>query len=289
MVPADLPRLPPRTPDGHKGTYGRVLVVGGSRMMAGAAVLAGRAALRGGAGLVRVACPAGVHATVAAGNPCYMAVPLPDDDEGGASAEALGPLREQFELCDVLAVGPGFGRTKGAAAVLKGAADSEKPLVLDADALFAVAEDFSLLKRPAPTLLTPHPGEFARLTKSSAAEVNANRAEAASAFARKYGVVVLLKGNETVVTDGTSTHVNATGNPGMATGGSGDVLTGLLTAVLAQMLHAGKSPLEAARLAAWVHGRAGDLAAAALSQVALTAADLVEYLPAAFLELERAQ
>lgn len=281
----DLPRLPRRARDGHKGTYGRVLVVAGSRTMAGAAVLCASAALRGGAGLVQVACPADAHAVVAAGNPCYTTFPLRQHAAGAFSEGAAGDVIERGRAANVLAVGPGLGHTPDVAALVRELLTelAEVPAVVDADALNALAplgDDFR--GRPAPLVLTPHPGEFARLTGRPAPDGPRERAAQAAAFAANVGAVVLLKGAGTVVTDGRRVYVNATGNPGMATGGAGDVLTGLVAALIGQRLPA----FDAAVLGCWVHGRAGDAAAAVLGQTSLTAADLIDHLPTVFRELE---
>lgn len=274
------PPWPRRAADGHKGTYGTALIVAGSRDMAGAAVLCGRAALRGGAGLVRVACPAAVQPVVAAGNPCYLTAGLPDGADAAAAAVA-----ELVQSADVLAIGPGLGQGADAVALVRRVVREHpaKPTVVDADGLNALSPfPDAYRSRSGPLVLTPHPGEFARLTGTTVAQVQADREGAAVRFAARFKVVLLLKGHGTVVTDGKQVYVNATGNPGMATGGTGDVLTGLIAAFLAQ----GLQPLDAAVLGAWVHGRAGDLAAAALGQTALTAADLPDYLPAVFRDLE---
>lgn len=281
---ATAPRLPPRDPDGHKGTYGRVLVVAGSRGMSGAAVLCGSAALRGGAGLVTVAGPADVQPVVAAGHPCYMTAGLPADPDGRLADGAVDPLLKLAAAADVLAVGPGLGRSPAVAAAVHALFNlADKPIVLDADGLNALDRPSADLfaRRAAATVLTPHPGEFARLTGAAVADIQRDRERGAAEFARQSGVVLLLKGHRTVVTDGSRVYVNATGNPGMATGGTGDVLTGVIAALIGQKL----GGFEAAALGAWVHGRAGDLAAADLGQVALTAKDLLDYLPRAFREV----
>ncbi len=259
----DIPRLPARRADSHKGDFGRVLIVAGSRGFSGAAILCGRGALRGGAGLVTVACPADVQNVVAAGNPCYMTADLPDH------AVELPPA-------DVVAIGPGLGHTANVAGLVRELITSfAGPLVIDADALAALAPGSSM--RTVPAVLTPHPGEFARLVNKSVTEVQRQREELAVEYAREQGVVMLLKGSGTIVTDGTRLYINDTGNPGMATGGCGDVLTGLIAALLGQRL----PPFEAAVLGTWAHGRAGDLAAAQFGEISLTAVDLLDHLPAA--------
>lgn len=280
------PKLPPRVADGHKGTYGRVLIVAGSRGMTGAAVLAGSAALRGGAGLVRVACPADVQGIVAMGNSCYTTAAIPQHADGTYSATSADEVIHLAEDADVVAIGPGLGSRADIGVLVRTVvlATPGKPTILDADALNVLApytEDFGT--RTAPLILTPHPGEFARLLGVSTADVQANREPLAVEFAERFGVVLLLKGHRTIVTDGQQVYTNTTGNAGLATGGSGDVLTGLIAAILGQ----GLTAFDAAALGAWVHGRAGDLAAAELSQVALIASDLLEYLPDVFRQLER--
>jgi NAD(P)H-hydrate epimerase len=249
--------------------------------MTGAAILAGSAALRGGAGLVRVAAPDGVLDIIASGNPCYTTIPLPQDHQGRLAAAAGGRLVEQAKDNDVLAIGPGLGRsaeiTDVVAALL---AQVPIPTVLDADGLNAVAgRNDSLRGHAMPLIITPHPGEFARLLGTDTKTVQGQRDDLAATFARDHNLVVVLKGHGTVVTDGRRLYRNTTGNPGMATGGTGDVLTGLLGALLGQ----GLEPFDAARLGVYVHGLAGDLACKQLGEVSLTAADLLQFLPQAFL------
>jgi ADP-dependent NAD(P)H-hydrate dehydratase len=277
-----LPALTPRRPDSNKGTFGRILIVAGSRGMSGAAVLCGSAALRGGAGLVKVATPREVWPLVAVGNPCYMTVPLDQDADDGFGAAALAELLEVVKGSDVVALGPGLGRgpkiTKLVGTVVSQVA---APLVLDADGLNACADRLEILdQRVGPIIVTPHPGEFGRLLGRRAAQVQADREELAGAFARRHKLIVLLKGHGTVVTDGGRVYVNATGNPGMATAGSGDVLTGLIAALLGQ----GLEPFAAAQLGAHLHGLAGDLACKNYGEAGLIASDLVDYLPRALMQ-----
>jgi|SRR5579883_241059 len=280
----ELPRLPRRVPAGHKGTYGKVLVLAGSRGMSGAAVLCGRGGLRGGAGLVQVLCPADVQPVVAAAYPAYTTLSIRQHTDGTFGDGVVEEVVDMARGADVLALGPGLGRETGTGAfvrgVLQGVAD--KPVVLDADGLFALSPFAAEFRRSAPFVLTPHPGEFARLTGHPAPHTEAERRQQAVGFARKFGCVLLLKGSGTLVTDGEKLYHNTTGNPGMATGGSGDVLTGVIAALIGQ----GMSGLDAAVLGAWVHGRAGDLGVRMLGMTALTATDILDFLPAAFLELE---
>jgi ADP-dependent NAD(P)H-hydrate dehydratase len=277
-------RLAPRAPDSHKGTYGRVLVIAGCRGMSGAAVLAGTAALRGGAGLVQIAVPAEIQPIVTMGHPCYMTVGMPQDLRGRFAAAATDELIELCGWADVVAVGPGLGQAESAPSLIQALwARAPKPLVIDADGLNALAKvpHERWPTRTAPVVLTPHPGEFTRLSGYSGDDVRKNREALAKAYASERSVVLVLKGHRSVVTDGTRVQDNPTGNPGMATGGTGDVLTGLVAALLGQ----GLAAFDAAALAAWVHGRAGDLAADARGQAGLIATDLLDHLPAALREV----
>ncbi len=279
-----LPNLPVRGHAGHKGTYGKVLVVAGSRGMSGGAVLCGHSALRSGAGVVQVACPADVQPVVATAYPGYTTLGLRQHADGSFGEGVVEELVEAARGADVLAIGPGLGRESGTIAFVRRllAGVKETPVVLDADGLFAVSPFAEEFRRQVPFVLTPHPAEFARLTGAASPKTDAERAEQAVAFAQKFAGVLLLKGSGTLVTDGSRLYRNATGNPGMGTGGSGDVLAGVIAALVGQ----GLSAFDAAVLGAWVHGRAGDLGAKQLGQTALTAPDLIDYLPAAFQELE---
>ena len=279
-----LPSLPTRPTDAHKGTFGRVLVIGGSRGMSGAPSLAGLGALRGGAGLVYVAVPSEILPIVAAIEPSYLTIPLATDEEHGClSADGLTGLRKACDAKDAIAIGPGLGTSRGVTAIVATLfAELPQPMVVDADALNVLAASGGVGKRApntaGPRILTPHPGEFARLIGRDIATVQSQRAKLAAEFAAAHGVIVLLKGQGTVITDGDRVAINRTGNPGLATGGSGDVLTGLIAALLAQ----GLEPFAAAQLGAHLHGLAGDLAAAELSQPGLIASDLPRFLAAAW-------
>jgi NAD(P)H-hydrate epimerase len=285
-----LPRLAPRRADSHKGDFGRVLVLGGSRGMSGAPSLTAVAALRSGAGLVTVATPDSVQATVAALNPCYTTIPLIEDDYGIADMANVMDLLAAREQFDAWAVGPGLGQTEGVAEMVAQLyREIPRPMVVDADGLNALATGMKrnpkLLDRPAGwRILTPHPGEFKRLTGEAAGDTTAQRAEQALQLCQRDTsgkTVVVLKGHQSIVADGAQFAVNATGNPGMATGGTGDCLTGVIAALLGQGLDA----WSAARLGAHIHGLAGDLAAKELGEVSLIASDLLTYLPAAFKSL----
>jgi NAD(P)H-hydrate epimerase len=262
--------------------FGRVLVVAGSRGMSGAAVLCGSAALRGGAGLVYVATTLDVWPIVASANPCYLTSPLPSDELGRLSEQARSALQDLVHGKDVAAVGPGLGQAAAVTdAVVSLLARDDLPLVLDADGLNSIVQHQEHLKgRKAPLILTPHPGEFARLLHCTVPDVQSRRQELAVEFARQNGLILVLNGHQTVVTDGQRVYLNTTGNPGMATGGTGDVLTGLTAALLGQRL----GPFEAAQLAVYLHGLAGDLARDSVGEVSLVATDLIDYLPQAVLQ-----
>ncbi|RUL82773.1 NAD(P)H-hydrate dehydratase [Tautonia sociabilis] len=277
-----VPSLGKRPADSHKGMFGHVLVLAGGRGMAGAAGLVGASALRSGAGLVRVASPSEVAPVVATFEPSYMTYPLPQDGDGlidfPASAPALNRLIDQ---ADVLAVGPGLGQSSGLAQMVRWIVQEVGvPAVLDADALNNLAEAPGLLATASrPIVVTPHPGEFSRLTGDSIAQIQADREGKAVAFARRSkNLVVVLKGTGTVVTDGRRLFVNPTGNPGMATGGAGDVLTGVIAALMGQ----GMPAFEAAVLGVHAHGLAGDIARQHSGEVGLIAGDIVDGLADAF-------
>jgi ADP-dependent NAD(P)H-hydrate dehydratase len=275
-----IPALPRRPADSNKGDFGTILVIAGSRGMSGAAVLCGGSALRGGAGLVRVAVPQEVWPIVAAGNPCLMTAPMSQDEHGRINAAAIGDLVDLAQAYDVVALGPGLGQSTDLSALVATLVQQvSKPLVLDADGLNVIAARAEVLgKHAGPVVITPHPGEFARLLHTDTAAVQARRQELAAEFAARHGLIVVLKGHDTVVTDGRRVYRNNTGNPGMATAGAGDVLTGLIAALLGQ----GLEPFAAAQLGVHVHGRAGDLARDELGERGLMATDLLSYLPRAF-------
>jgi len=272
-----LPRLAPRAPDAHKGTFGTALIVGGSRGMSGAVALAGMAALRGGAGLVRLAVPDACLDSVARFEPAYTTIPLASDRAGHVRLDAYRTIVRLASAATVVGLGPGLGRSLGLDALIcRLYREWPGPMVVDADGLNALASRPESLASPGgPRILTPHPGEFMRLLGEKLPPEQ--REAQAVVLAQRWRVVLVLKGHRTLVTDGHGFAHNTTGNPGMATGGSGDVLTGLVTALACQ----GLTPLEAAHLGVHVHGLAGDLAAAELGQVSLTATDLIRFLPAA--------
>ncbi|MFP4434742.1 MAG: NAD(P)H-hydrate dehydratase [Phycisphaerae bacterium] len=284
---SDLPRLENRPADGHKGSFGRVLIVGGSRGMIGAPALAATAALRSGAGLVTMALPECIQKQSAVLQPCATSVPCPcRGDAWDASAAEM--ISHPAGKNDVLAIGPGFDVGDAQQAIIADALGRSGPLVIDADGLNNLAKmDDWPAQRRCPLVLTPHPGELSRLTGANVGEIQASRAETCARWAAEWAqpadapLVLVLKGAGTVVCDGSRRYTNDTGNPGLATGGTGDVLTGIIAALLGQ----GLSPFDAACLGVWAHGSAGDLAAETLGEISLIASDLPEYLPQAFAQL----
>jgi hydroxyethylthiazole kinase-like uncharacterized protein yjeF len=274
--------VPPRVPESHKGDYGRVLIVAGSRGKTGAAHLAAVGALRSGAGLVTVATPVSCQAIVATMGPEYMTEAL-DEVDGGIDPKGVERVLEMAR--DVIALGPGLGQASATRRFITALVDrATMPLVIDADGLNAFTENPDRLagREGRDVIITPHPGEMARLVGMSTDEVQASRLEIARNFAVAHHVYVVLKGHRTLIaTPDERIFINPTGNPGMATGGTGDVLTGMIAAWLAQLLDA-----EAAcKIAVYLHGMAGDLAEADEGEVAMTSADLAGHIGDAILEL----
>ena len=271
----------PRPLSAHKGDFGHVILVAGSIGKAGAAILAARSAVRSGAGLVTVAVPESIVQTVDGGSLESMTLPLPCGEDGGLTELAAARIEEFSADKDVLAVGPGLGLSASTTHTVQGLiTHSTLPLVLDADGLNAVGGRLEILRdRTAETILTPHPGELGRLLGVSAVEVENSRLEITREAAKKTGSIVVLKGHRTLIADSEAgVFVNPTGNPAMASGGSGDVLTGMVAALLGQ----GLSALDAARLGVYLHGSAGDLVARGEFSIGLTASDLVTAIPEAF-------
>lgn len=280
-VGADFAReaLPPRKPDGHKGDFGKVLIVGGAVGYTGAPYLTASAAVKSGCGLVYLGVPDSIWQVEAA--KCVSAMPFPLESWWGGMVrkKALTAILEKLESCDVLALGPGLGRHEETAGLVRDIlAQTEKPVVLDADGINALEGHIDILDSRQVTILTPHDGEFARI-----GTLSADRVGTARAFAREHGCTLVLKGHRTV-TAGPEGNVlvNTTGGSGLAKGGSGDVLTGLIASLLAQ----GASPVMAAAGGAWIHGRAGDLAAEALTAYCVTPEDVIAAFPRVFLELQ---
>ncbi|MGH7399541.1 MAG: NAD(P)H-hydrate dehydratase, partial [Candidatus Rokuibacteriota bacterium] len=272
--------FPPREPDAHKGRFGHLLIVAGSLGKTGAAVLAGRAALRSGVGLCTIAVPVSQQPIVAAQAPEYMTEALPETAARSLARGAKARVLELARRMDAVALGPGLSldpETQDLARAL--ILEVERPMVVDADALSALAGHLDLLGRAAgPRALTPHPGEMARMLGIGIDAVQADRLEITRAFGREHRAGLALKGAGTVI-GGPDGHVaiNPTGNPGMAKGGSGDVLTGIVGALLAR----GVEAVAALRAGCYLHGLAGDVAAREQGEIAMIAGDIIERLPAA--------
>ena len=272
-------RLPRRDPWGHKGTFGKVYCLCGSVGYTGAPVFAGRAAMRTGSGLVYLGVPAAVWQVTAVKSDEAMPFPLPDRD-GKLSLAAEGAIRERTASCDAVLIGCGLGRSDESDQLVRRLLDMEKPLILDADGLNALQHHVDTLsaRRDRTTVLTPHEGEFVRM----GGDLSSGRERAAREFALQHGVYLVLKGHRTIVAapDGRMA-VNTTGNAGMAKGGSGDILSGMLLSLLGQ----GMAPFEACCAAVWLHGRAGDLAAADKGEPGMIPSDLLGQIPYAMKHL----
>ena len=269
---AVLSILPDRDPWGHKGTFGKILLLCGSRGFTGAAYLAAMGALRTGAGLTFLGVPESIYQIEAIKLNEPVVFPLPDE-EGKLSREAIPEILSRLPQMDAVLIGCGLGQSEGTLAVVQAVLENAAcPVVLDADGINVLSAHKDILRgRRYPTILTPHDGEFARI----GGILTDDRMESAAKLARDLHSIVLLKGHRTCITDGTVGYLNTTGNPGMAVGGSGDVLAGMIVSLLGQ----GIAPLEAAACGAWLHGAAGDLCAEELGQYAMLPTDMLEALP----------
>ena len=266
-----LKLLPDREEWAHKGDFGKILLLCGSRGFTGAAYLAAMGALRSGAGLVFLGVPESIYAIEAMKLNEPVVFPLPDEG-GKLSHGAIPEILSRLPQMDAVLMGPGLGQSEGTFQVVKTVLErADCPVVLDADGINVVAPHKDILRgRTNPTVLTPHAGEFARLGGNAD-----DRVAAAEEMARDTGCIVLLKGHNTVITDGKTTYINPTGNPGMAVGGSGDVLAGIIVSLIGQ----GIGPLEAAACGAWLHGAAGDICGAEIGQYGMLPTDMLNVLP----------
>ena len=264
--------LPERKADTHKGNYGKILLLCGSRGYTGAAALAAMGALRSGAGLVYLAVPDCIYTIEAVKLTEPVVLPLPDE-EGTYATSSVKEIKTLLQGKDAVLVGPGVGQSCGVESVVRTVLEVfQGPVVLDADGINVLAKHKDVLRsRTYPTILTPHDGEFLRF----GGVFKENRVASAISFAQEYGIILLLKGHETIITDGSTTYLNPTGNPGMSTGGSGDVLAGIIVSLLGQKL----TPLEAAASAAWLHGAAGDICANTIGQYGMLPSDMLDVLP----------
>lgn len=279
--------LPPRPHDGHKGTFGSLLIVGGSRGMTGAPVLAARAAMRSGVGLVFCATAEDLQPQVAVRLIEALTIPLPTSHPGHLDSAGLPKVAAEAKRMKAIAIGPGTGQGEGTREFVLGAVrEIELPMVIDADALNALAGDLDVVRgRKAATVLTPHPGEMARLTGLPTPEVQSDRIGVAKQLAVDLHAVIVLKGAQTIVADvDGSTYINPTGNTGLSKGGSGDVLTGLVGGLLAQKADA----LHAALCGVFLHGLAADCATETIPPRSMVASDVIEHLPKAFAEIAKA-
>ena len=264
--------LPERTTDMHKGDCGRVLLLCGSLGYTGAPALAARAALRTGSGLVYLAVPESIYVIEAIKLDEVIVLPL-IDDAGCISEQAKNDICKLLVNKDAVLIGCGSGKTDGVFQMVKTVLQQfEGTVILDADGINVLRQHKDVLReRTGPTILTPHEGEFARFTDS----VSGDRVRDAASLASELGVIVLLKGHNTIVTDGSTVYINKTGNPGMAVGGCGDMLAGMIVSLVGQ----GVPPLDAAACAAWLHGAAGDLSTEMLGQRSMLPSDMLDVLP----------
>jgi len=274
-------RLLQRRLKAHKGDFGHILIIAGSRRFSGAAVLCAEAAMRSGAGLVTLGIPESINSAVIKIKPKeVMTLPLSENKDGTLSLVAGKKIKEFSKATDVVVIGPGIGSNESTRKLVRRLIPViDKPLVIDADGLNALVVNLKLLgsAKSDTKVITPHPGEMARLLKINIKQVQAKRKELASSFARAYNCLVVLKGHQTVVADGKKVYLNNSGNPGMSTAGSGDVLSGMLAAFLGQKLDS----FSAAKYAVYLHGLAGDLAAKEKTQISLIASDIIAKIPEA--------
>lgn len=273
MIEADIDRLlPVRELDTHKGDYGKLLLLCGSRGYTGAATFATMGALRTGAGLVYLCVPESIYTIVASKLLEPVIFPMPDEN-GMLSASAIDAIAGLLDITDAILIGPGLGKSTGTSQVLRWIlANYNRPIVVDADGINMLCEHIDVLRgRTSPTILTPHEGEFMRI----GGDLQKGRIQSAVDMAYQFNAIIVLKGYETVITDGVNIYLNPTGNPGMAVGGSGDVLAGIIVSMLGQKIPA----LEAAACGAWLHGKAGDICAEQIGQYGMLPSDLLEVLP----------
>lgn len=266
-----LKLLPDRNADSHKGDYGRILLLCGSIGYTGAAALAAMGALRSGAGLVYVGVPESIYAIEAVKLTEAIVFPLPDDN-GMLSEKSIDKISSLLPKMNAVLIGPGLGCCPGTIAVTKYVLSAFKnTVILDADGINVIAQHKDVLRsRTSTTILTPHPGEFSRLYSGDKTGIFA-----ADELSADLGVITVLKGHETVIADGTTSYINKTGNPGMAVGGSGDVLAGIITSLVGQ----GMSPIDACACGVWLHGAAGDLCAENIGQYGMLPTDIINVLP----------
>lgn len=269
----------------HKGDYGHLFIIGGSPGLTGAVCLAGISALRSGCGLVTIGIPEGLNQIIEIKLTEVMSLPLPETEDHYFSVNAYDKAIEFIEKkVDCVLIGPGISlHPETKKFVKKIIPEIKKPLIIDADALKIISENLEILNFLDKPILTPHPGEMSYLTGLKIEEIQKNREKIAEDFAKRYNIILVLKGYKTVVTDGRNTYINLTGNPGMATGGTGDVLAGIIGGILAQ----GEDKFISAKYGVFIHGLAGDLAKKEKGEISLIASDIIEKLPFVFKILKR--
>jgi NAD(P)H-hydrate epimerase len=269
----------------HKRDFGHIFILAGSARFTGAAVLASKACLRAGAGLITLGIPKSLNSAIIKIKPLeVMTLPLSETKESSLSVQAYGKIKEFLGNVDILVIGPGLSQNRSTQSLIRKVIfEIDRPMVIDADGINALCNHLSILKHlpntkhRIPLILTPHPGEMARLLNKTKEEIQQKRKTIAWNFAKEYNVILVLKGYRTVVCSPKDIYINKTGNPGMATAGSGDVLTGMIAAFLGQ----GLSPFQAAKYAVYLHGLAGDLAAREKTQIGMIASDIIEKIPEA--------
>ncbi len=277
--------LPKRPADAHKGTMGTLLNISGSYAMAGACILSSLSALKSGVGLLKVALPQSIYPIVASAVFEAVFLPVKDSDSGTVDATSIDYLLDNAKGCNAVMLGCGLKMCDETTQFVKEfVLANTKPVLIDADGINALSKNINILKDvSSDVVLTPHPKEMSRLTSNSVEYIAKNRVEVAENFAKNYGITVVLKGKDTVVTNGEKTLINKTGNAGMAKGGSGDVLSGIIASLMAQ----GVGAFEAACCGVYIHGLSGDLASKELSQTSMLPSDIVSFLPKVFIEFEK--
>ncbi|MEE8359996.1 MAG: NAD(P)H-hydrate dehydratase [Candidatus Omnitrophota bacterium] len=283
MVKKTIEKIRPRQKDTHKGDYGHVFILAGSAGMTGAAYLASQATLLSGSGLVTLGIPKSLNTIMEIKLTEVMTLPLDETDEQSIGEKSEKTIIDFAKRTNVLAIGPGISRNKETHRLIRSVVKKiDKPIVLDADGINAYEDSGDKLKkRNAPLVLTPHPGEMSRIIRKSISNIQKDREGIAKKISKEFNAVVVLKGFKTVVAEGDKIYVNESGNPGMATGGVGDVLTGIIASLIGQ----GLDPFGAAKLASYVHGLAGDMAMREQGEISLIASDILCKLPAAFKSL----
>jgi len=281
MVREHIEKIPERSKSSHKGDYGRVLIVAGSRGMTGAAFLSAEGALLTGSGLVTAGIPEGLNCIMEIKLTEVMTLPLPETKNVSLSLKAKPQILEFSEKCDAVAIGPGIGTNDETKKLVRELLEEiEKPIVLDADGINALDGNIEIIKnRGSKTVITPHPGEMARLTDKSISEIQSKRKDITKSVAELTGAVVCLKGHGTIVADPSGKiYINETGNSGMATGGTGDILTGMIASFIGQKVDAQSAAISAV----YLHGLAGDIAAEKKGQFSMRATDILNNIPEAF-------